>query len=310
MSDRDSAVGRFAPSPTGPAHPGTLLSGLLAWLDARSSGARFVLRLEDIDPQRAKAQWSRAMLADLAWLGLDWDEEVVQSQRRPEHEGVLDQLARDGVLYGCTCTRAVLRRTATPAADGSRLYPGTCRHRRLGAADWRAFEGAVRLRLPERPVAVRLLRGGSHTFHPAQEMGDPIVRRKDGAMAYNLAVVVDDVAAGVTRVVRGADLFYSTGVHALVYALLGAEAPAYWHHPLLMEPRGNQKLAKLHGSVSAALIREHMDAEQVCGFLAACVGLGDGGSVSPQALLAGFSVRAVAEQPVVVTWDGAALRRG
>lgn len=312
MSNRDAGVGRFAPSPTGPAHPGTLLSGLLAWLDARSSGARFVLRLEDIDPQRARPEWSAAMLADLAWLGLDWDEVVTQSHRREDHEAALDRLAAAGHLYGCTCTRAVLRRTAEPAADGSRRYPGTCRQRRLGVGDWRGFAGAVRLHLPERPATMRLLRGGSHTFRPARELGDPIVRRKDGAMAYSLAVVVDDIAAGVTRVVRGGDLFYTTGAHLLLYELLGAEAPAYWHHPLLMEPRSGRKLAKLHGSVSAAEIRAQRSAAEVCGFLAGCVGLAaPGAAATPQELLAGFSLQTIrAPEAVVVTWDGSALRRG
>ncbi|MFT5429890.1 MAG: glutamyl-Q tRNA(Asp) synthetase, partial [Myxococcota bacterium] len=246
------SVGRFAPSPTGPAHPGTFLSGLLAWLDARSNGARFVLRLEDIDQQRSKAAYASAMVEDLAWLGLDWDELVVQSERRDAHYQALDQLAERDLLYGCTCSRATLRATAAVASDGSRLYPGTCRGRVLGSQNWRDFDGTVRYRVADITTTVRQIQGPDRVMRPAVEMGDPVVRRKDGAVTYNLAVVVDDIEKRVTRVVRGNDILPSTGIHAALYRDFSQPTPAYWHHPLLLEERLSRgdgtKLSKLNGS--------------------------------------------------------------
>jgi glutamyl-tRNA synthetase/glutamyl-Q tRNA(Asp) synthetase len=305
-------LGRFAPSPTGPAHPGTLLSALLVWLDARLAGGRVLLRLEDLDRTRSEARWAAAMEEDLAWLGLDFDERVVQSERHADHARALDRLAAQGRLYGCTCSRSTLRRTASIGADGSRVYPGTCRERVLDAAGWRSFSGSVRLRLPEGPTTVPQLYAPPHRFHPAQELGDPVVRRKDGAVAYHLAVVVDDLSAGVTRVVRGRDLFFATGVHACIYALLDAPVPAHWHHPLLLEPASGgdpgRKLAKLHGSVSTQDFRPGLRAAEVCGTLAAAVGLVPPGTAClPQDLLKQTSLDDVPDRDAVLCWDGQTL---
>src|SRR5690606_28766738 len=143
------SAGRFAPSPTGQAHPGTLLSGLLAWLDARRVGARFILRLEDLDPDRVRPQWSAQMLDDLRWLGLNWDELVIQSERGALHAAALDRLAQQGLLYPCDCTRAQIKAAAARAADGGFVYPGTCRDRPLPPGGWRQAPTALRVRLPE-----------------------------------------------------------------------------------------------------------------------------------------------------------------
>jgi glutamyl/glutaminyl-tRNA synthetase len=271
-----------------------------------------LLRLEDLDRTRSEARWAAAMEDDLAWLGLDFDERVVQSERHADHARALDTLAEQGRLYGCTCSRSVLRRTASIGADGSRVYPGSCRERVLDAAGWRSFSGSVRLRLPDGSVTVPQLHGPPHTFHPAAELGDPVVRRKDGSVAYHLAVVVDDLAAGVTRVVRGRDLFFATGVHAWIYALLGAPVPAHWHHPLLLEPAAGgssgRKLAKLHGSVSTVDFRPRIPAPVVCGTLAAAVGLVEPGTACvPQDLLAHAALTEVPDRDAVLRWDGQTL---
>jgi len=146
---------RYAPTPSGPAHPGTLLAGLLAWLDARSQGASLLLRLEDVDPQRCTPEHVEGMRAALRWLGLDWDAELVQSGRRHAHEAALDRLERAGLLYPCSCSRAAIRGAGGPSADGGTRYPGTCRDRALPDGGWRSCPESLRLRLPTGRIALR-----------------------------------------------------------------------------------------------------------------------------------------------------------
>ena len=204
-------VSRFAPSTTGPAHPGTLLAALLCWLDARSRGARLVLRLEDLDPQRCRPESSDAMREALAWLGLDWDFVVAQSDRAADHAAALDSLAGRGLLYPCRCTRSELRASAgRPLPDGGFPYPGTCRGRALPSGGWRACGEPLRVRIAEGRIALTDESGADLSGDPGREPGDPIVRRRDGAIAYHLAGAVDDAAEGVTRVVRGRDLAATT----------------------------------------------------------------------------------------------------
>lgn len=304
-----NAVGRFAPTPSGPAHPGTLLAGLLAWLDARSLGARFLLRLEDVDRTRCTPRAAEAMRDALAWLGLDWDEEHVQSRDRARHEAALDRLAEQGALYACTCSRSDVRRAALPAADGGWRYPGTCRARGLPAGGWREAKGALRLRLPSgrvEPVDEGAL---DLAQEPLAAMGDPVLLRADGAIAYHLAVVVDDAADDVTRVVRGRDLASSTAIHVLLQRSLGLPTPAYRHHALLVEERGG-KLAKLHGSVGWKELRRHDSAAGLCGRLAWLVGLlPEPEACSPARLLREFSWERVGSEDVVVAWTGRELLR-
>lgn len=315
-------VGRFAPSPTGPAHPGTLLSGLLAWLDARRSGAHFVLRLEDLDPVRAKPQWAEQMLQDLDWFGLDWDELVVQSGRAQAHLEALDTLAAQGRLYPCDCSRADIKAAAVRAADGGFVYPGTCRNKALPPGGWWAARSALRVRLDDRATfsvpdlfdgsALGPQRRPGEPQRPALDMGDPVVRRRDGAIAYNLAVVVDDHHAGVNRVVRGHDLQASTPVHLALYEMLRAPVPRYWHHLLLLEverDNSHRKLAKMHGAVGTPELREHLSAEELCGFLAAAAGLVEPGRrVRPQDLIEDFDPARVRRSDPVVEWTGTELR--
>jgi glutamyl/glutaminyl-tRNA synthetase len=305
-------VGRTAPSVTGEAHPGTLLSALLAWLDARARGDRFLLRLEDNDHTRDRPGLADALTSDLAWFGLDWDEVVLQSRQRALHEAALDRLAAAGLLYPCRCTRADRSASGRRAPDGGFAYDNVCRGRPLPPGGWRAAreQEPVRAALPDRDVALVDEGGLDLAQHPAREMGDPIVVRRDGALAYHLVVVVDDDAAGVTRVVRGRDIAPSTATHLLLQESLGLARPTYRHHMLLLEPRGD-KLAKLHGSVGAAALRARYRAPALCGLLAHAAGLADSAApVTPAALLPGFTWDRVRQHDAVVRWTGEALELG
>lgn len=280
-------VARYAPSTTGRSHPGTMLAGLLCWLDARSRGARIVLRLEDLDPGRCRPEYAEAMQDDLAWMGLDWDAVRLQSDLARDHEAALERLKADGLLYPCRCSRSDLAAAGLRAPDGGPRYPNTCRGRPIGDA---GPEDALRCRIDD-----------------DSPMGDPIVRRRDGGIAYHLASVVDDAREGVTRVVRGRDLETSTPTQIALQKRLGFETPAYHHHLLLLEPRGD-KLAKLHGSVSAAELREVYEAPAVCGLLACAAGLrATPHATTPAELLAGFSWEHVRKDDRVMEWDGSAL---
>jgi glutamyl-Q tRNA(Asp) synthetase len=295
-------VGRFAPSTTGPAHPGTLLAALLGWLDARSRGARYVLRLEDLDPERSRAEWSAGLRRDLDWLGLAFDAVEEQRAAREHHAAALDELAAAGRLYPCACTRTQLRARSEPAPDGAARYPGTCRARALPAAGWRATSEPLRARLDPGEIAPREESGLDLRQDPSRAFGDPVVRRRDGVASYHLASVVDDARSGVTRVVRGRDLAASTALQLALRRLLGLEEPVFRHHLLLLEERGG-KLAKLHGAVGAAELRTHYGARELCGFLAAAAGLrADESPVSPAELLSGFDWARVAAEDRSVRW--------
>jgi glutamyl-Q tRNA(Asp) synthetase len=279
-------IGRFAPSTTGAAHPGTLLAALLCWLDARSQRGQVLLRLENLDPERCRPEWSARMREDLAWLGLTFDAVMEQSDASARHEAALDRLAGEGRLYPCACTRSSIRAVAEPAKDGGQRYPGTCRGRALPATGWRsACE----------PLRVRLESGG--------RFGDPVVRRRDGAPAYHLASVVDDAAAGVTRIVRGRDLAPHMPLQNALRDLLGLPQPEHHHHLLLLEERGG-KLAKLHGAVGAAELRRHYTAPELCGFLAHAAGLLPAAvPTTPEELLTGFGWERVGTEDRLVRWQ-------
>lgn len=280
-------VARYAPSTTGRAHPGTLLAGLLCWLDARSQGARLVLRLEDLDPQRCRPEYAELMREDLAWIGLDWDAARLQSDFGADHRRVIERLKADGLLYPCRCSRSDVAAVGAPAPDGGHRYPNTCRGRSLDEA---GPDDALRCRIED-----------------DSPFGDPIVLRRDGGVAYHLANVVDDAREGVTRVVRGRDLEPSTSIQVSLQRLLGFATPAYHHHLLLLEPRGD-KLAKLHGSVCAAELRDAYEGPTLCGILAWAAGLIDEPrDVLPAELLPGFALDRIRREDRVMDWDGVAL---
>jgi glutamyl-tRNA synthetase len=248
-----SADGRFAPSPTGPLHLGGLRTALVAWLMARAQDARFLLRMEDLDPQRSRRGFEERQKADLAALGIDWDGPVVrQSERLELYETALARLEADGRLYPCFCTRAEIREAASaPHGDlPEGAYPGTC-----GSLSERERKA---LRRAGRPFALRV-RGGSERVEfedrllgtRAGQVDDFVVRRADGVPAYQLAVIVDDAAQGVDEVVRGADLLDSTPRQLLLARWLDLPAPRYAHVPLVLGADG-ARLAKRHGAVTLA----------------------------------------------------------
>jgi glutamyl-Q tRNA(Asp) synthetase len=247
---------RFAPSPTGFLHLGHSYSALIAWRRARAGGGRFLLRLEDIDPGRCRPEFSRAILEDLEWLGVDWDGEVrVQSEHLAEYQAVLDALSARGLLYPCFCTRADIQREVAAAAqaphgpDGPR-YPGTCRALSADARAARLAAGvpyALRLEMERALAAV----SGTLTFEESGEkivcdpapFGDVVLARKDAPASYHLCVTHDDAVQGVTLVTRGEDLKPATHLHRLLQALMGWPAPVYAHHRLLTDASG-RRLAK------------------------------------------------------------------
>jgi glutamyl-Q tRNA(Asp) synthetase len=267
-----SIVTRFAPSPTGHLHLGHAFSALIAWRRAREAGGRFLLRLEDIDPTRCRAEFAASILEDLAWLGLDWDGEVrVQSQHLTAYRAALDALAARGLLYPCFCTRADIQQSAAAphTPDGVPRYPGTCRALSPDERAARVAGGeryALRLDMSLALSAPLPQAGEAHwaaalTFDEAGEgaiachperFGDVVLARKDAPASYHLCVTHDDALQGVTLVTRGVDLKPATHLHRLLQALMGWPAPAYAHHPLLTDATG-RRLAKRD---RAATLRE------------------------------------------------------
>src|SRR4051812_39784280 len=235
-----AATGRFAPSPTGPLHLGNLRTALLAWLFARARGARFLLRIEDLDRGRVRPEHEAGQLADLAALGLDWDGPVVrQSERLERYAAAVAGLESAGLVYPCWCTRAEIREAASAphGALPEGAYPGTCRELTRAQRADREQGG--------RPPALRLRADGTTVSFADRLLGtyegvvdDLVVRRNDGTPAYNLTVVVDDTAQGVGEVVRGADLIETTPRQLHVAARLGVDAPRYAHVPLVLGPDG------------------------------------------------------------------------
>jgi glutamyl-Q tRNA(Asp) synthetase len=298
-------ISRFAPSTTGEAHPGTLLAALLVWLDARSRGGRAVLRLEDLDVTRTKAAWAEQMIEACAWLGLDWDEIVVQSDRRAAHEAALDELAAAGRLYPCSCSRAA-RAGGRRAPDGSWAYDNTCRGRTLPSGGWRAMPGAtgaLRVRLDDDRIELHDDGGLDLSQTPARDLGDPVVRRRDGVIAYQLAVVIDDHDAAITDIIRGRDIAPSTATQVMLQRLLGMPTPRYRHHFLLLEP-GAGKLAKLHGSLPFSQLRARHDGPALCGILAHAAGLAPTPlPCRPAELIEAFDWRRVPSCDRVARWD-------
>ncbi len=253
------------------------------------------------------------MVEALAWLGLTWDETIIQSENRTNHETTLDALAALNRLYACSCSRTDLR-GGRRAPDGGWAYDNRCRAHTLTVANWRSSAAAVRVRLDDNQIHCIDESGLDLSQAPAAAMGDPIVRRRDGVIAYQLAVVADDIAAGITRVVRGRDIAPSTATQVALYDLLGQPPPQYRHHFLLLEPRPDSdagpdsdrthsKLAKLHGSIPFDQLQQRYDAATLLGQLAFAAGLATTpATTSATALLANFSWQCVRQQDLVARW--------
>jgi len=234
--------GRFAPSPTGPLHAGSLVSALASWLDARAHGGRWLVRIENVDLARCVPGMDRIILQQLADCGLTPDEAPVwQSQRGALYQQALDRLIAQRQAYPCACTRKELEDSAL-AVDGARVYPGTCRRGLAGRP-----ARAVRLRTHDAPIGFEDAVQGTIEQRVESTVGDFVLRRADGLWAYQLAVVVDDFDDGVTHVVRGADLLDSTARQIHLQRLLGARAPRYAHVPVAVNAAG-EKLSKQTGA--------------------------------------------------------------
>jgi glutamyl-Q tRNA(Asp) synthetase len=232
--------GRFAPSPTGPLHFGSLVAALGSYLDARAQGGEWLVRMEDLDPPREVPGAAADILRTLEALGLGWDGTVVrQSERGEAYATALARLERGGATYPCACTRKEVGDAALAGSDGSRVYPGTCRH---GLPASRAAR-ATRVRVGDAEVEFHDALQGRMGQRLALDVGDFVLRRADGLIAYQLAVVVDDAAQGITDVVRGADLLDSTPRQILLQRLLGVPTPRYLHLPVATDAAG-EKLSK------------------------------------------------------------------
>jgi len=261
-------VTRFAPSPTGYLHLGHAASALTGWQAAREApGGRFLLRIEDIDRTRCRPEYEQAILEDLGWLGLEWEQPVRrQSEHGADYRAALDRLAGRGVLYPCFCTRAAIAAEIAAAgaaphgADGP-LYPGLCRRLDPAQRAARLAAGephALRLDAAAAAAAVGPLaweeRGEGRVAVVPGALGDVVLARKDIAASYHLAVVVDDALQGITLVTRGRDLFSATHVHRLLQALLDLPTPTYHHHLLLADATG-RRLAKRTGALGLRQLR-------------------------------------------------------
>lgn len=277
-------IGRFAPSPSGRMHLGNIYTAVMSWLSVKRRGGRWILRIEDLDPQRSKYEYARLIEDDLHWLGLDWDEggldgkgphgPYVQSRRHDIYSDYLDRLAATGLLYKCRCTRADIMATQAPhQSDGRIIYAGTCRPVVMPchSADL-AAPGATRLYVPDDEIVFDDLIAGRQCYNLARDCGDFIVRRADGAWAYQLAVVVDDALMGVTEVMRGHDLLLSAAQQIYLYRLLGFEPPCFAHLPLIVNEQG-QRLSKRDASQGMDSLRLHNTPAGLLGRIAHLAGL-------------------------------------
>lgn len=306
MGGRESArsVGRLAPSPTGFLHLGHARSFLLAWWHARSRAGRIILRLEDLDADRTKPGMAEQAIADLEWLGLDWDGEViVQSRGKDNLDAAIAGLIARGLAYPCVCTRAEIAASqSAPHVDSGEIrYPGTCRDRfaSIGQAERESGRSpAVRLRVVPGKVRIEDGFAGVHEFDVASEVGDFPVARKAGAAAYQLAVVVDDAADGVTEVVRGDDLLSSAARQLLVQKALSLPHPRWFHVPLVVDEEGRRLAKRTDGLALHRLREQGIEPERVVTWIARRSGIEVGSSASARECTARFDIARVPRTPV------------
>lgn len=279
--------GRFAPSPSGYMHLGNAWTAILAWLQVRKSNGTMVLRIEDLDPERSRPEYSQGIIKDLKWLGLDWDEgpdvggthgPYLQSKRHYPYKLALQSLVKQGMIYPCFCSRADIK-AATLAPHGlmkRSKYPGTCRN--LSSQDrllrfQAGLNHSLRFKLNDAQIEFNDSVCGLISENPFRESGDFIVRRSDGIFAYQLAVVVDDAAMKITDVLRGDDLIHSTPQQISLYKALGLPIPRFSHVPLLYGPDGH-RLSKRHGDLSLRAFRKMgYHPRKIVGFIAYLAGL-------------------------------------
>ncbi len=305
---------RLAPSPTGGLHAGNVRTLMLAWLSARAAGGVVILRIEDLDRARCKPRFTEQLLDDLSWLGFDWDEgpgaggdhgPYLQSERITRYAAALAELIGGGFAFPCACSRAELAGVASaPHGPSGPAYPGTCRDRFRDTDDARRRTGRVPAwRFDSRRAPLVRWRDGFRPDTPAPaEVDDFVLWRADGVPAYQLAVVVDDLAMGVTEVVRGDDLTDSTPRQLALIAALGGRAPVYRHVPLVLDEDG-RRLAKRGSATQIAEMRAAgVAAERVIGLLARGAGLVDAPVAPPlRTLVPAFAWNRVPPWPVHIT---------
>ncbi len=299
-----ASIGRLAPSPTGLLHLGHARTFLVAWWLARQDGALLRMRVEDLDTDRSATRFIDASLEDLAWLGLDWDgAPILQSEGLSRLNAAVDSLLARGLAYYCVCTRSDLRNSQTAPQQGDRelRYAGTCRGRFDSLEAARRASGrepGVRLIVPEGPVSIEDGILGTVTNDVASEVGDFSIARRGGQPAYQLAVVVDDHAEGVTDVVRGADLLSSAARQWHVRRALGLPEPRYFHVPLVLDAEG-RRLAKRADDLSLRELREGgTDPRAIVAWAAKSSGLTVPDRVTPREALAAFDLERLPRSPV------------
>ena len=272
-------VGRFAPSPTGRMHAGNIFASLVSYIVARRSGGHVVLRIEDLDPERSRKHYIDAILRDYDLLGLEWEGDVVyQSERGDAYEEAFQRIREQARVYECYCTRADLHAASAPHRGEKAVYPGTCRN--LTAEERAAREasgrpGAIRVQVPSVKVELEDLFQGHYEQVLSQDCGDFILKRNDGAFAYQLAVVVDDAAQGVTSVVRGVDLLSSTPQQMYLQRLLNLPIPAYGHIPLLVAEKDRRLSKRDVDAGLEELLARFGTAERILGHIAHVAGMVD-----------------------------------
>lgn len=300
-----SVVSRLAPSPTGSLHVGHALSFLLTHWFTRSRGGKLVLRLEDVDVERAAPEHVDQAQRDLEWLGIEWDGAPrLQSERLPELVEAARTLERNGHAYACICTRGDLRALGAPQAGQTEVrYPGTCRGRftSLEDARQRGHEPGLRFRVEPGNVEFFDENYGAQSLDVAADVGDFLVLRRSGMPAYQLAVVCDDAFDGVTHVVRGSDLLPSTARQRLLQAALGIAPPHTFHVPLVVDETG-RRLAKREADLSLSELRERgVDPRALIGWVAAQTGqtTDPGAWLTASELVASFDASRVGRAPIV-----------
>ncbi len=301
---------RLAPSPTGALHLGNARTFLINWLMARQNGWKIILRIEDIDGPRIKTSADQLAIDDLRWLGIDWDDgPIYQTARADLYREALDRLIAAGVAYPCVCSRKEIELAASAphAEDGAAVYPGTCRGRFASIAEAQHLSGkppAIRFNAGQQTIEFLDAFAGPQRFETAA-LGDFVIAKADGTPAYQLAVVVDDAAMGVTHVVRGDDLLDSTPRQILLYRALGLEAmiPAYYHLPLVIGTDG-RRLAKRHGDTRLATYRAAgMSADRLRAIIARWIGIDAGETIAMAELLSAFDLDRLPQSAIVFDPD-------
>lgn len=299
--------GRFAPSPSGVLHIGNVTSSLLAWLDVRSRGGKLVFRMEDLDPDRSFEKFEKRICDDLKFLGLDWDigygyaDGFSQSERTTLYEEAFELLKKKDLVYPCYCSRN--QRLAASAPHAGEKHDSSCPCRYLTKQERLQLEAsgkkpAWKIKVPDKTISFT----DGHYGEQRENLldgGDFIIKRSDGVFAYQLAVSFDDMDMGINRVVRGRDLLSSTAKQIYLINELGGVSPEYCHSPLIVSKDG-RKMSKRSGDLSMEVLREKYSAEEIIGYLAKLLNLGDGSPISADELISAFSWDKVPRDDILI----------